>query len=57
MFAKSTHALLIDKLDLRNWFMSRTHLLSDSHRIAVGEVLNEQLALYMARLGGMAGVW
>lgn len=57
MFSKSTYALLIDKLDLRNWFMSRSHLLSDTHRVAVGEVLDEQLAQCIARLGGMASVW
>ncbi|MGZ9712552.1 hypothetical protein ACXX82_17285 [Glaciimonas sp. GNP009] len=57
MFAKNTYALLIDKLDLRNWFVSRSHLLSDTHRVAVCEVLDEQLALCIARLGGMAAVW
>ncbi|MGZ9712569.1 hypothetical protein ACXX82_17385 [Glaciimonas sp. GNP009] len=57
MFAKNTYALLIDKLDLRNWFVSRSHLLSDTHRVAVCEVLDEQLAHFVARLGGMAAVW
>lgn len=57
MFTKSAYALLIDKLDLRNWFVSRSHLLNDSHRLAVGEVLDEQLAQCIARLGGMAGIW
>ncbi|KAF3999196.1 hypothetical protein [Glaciimonas immobilis] len=57
MFAKSTYALLIDKLDLRNWFISRSHALRADHLAAVGEVLDAQTATFIHQLGGMAGHW
>ena len=57
MSTNSPYALLVYKLDLRNWFISRSHLLNDRHRLAVGELLDEQLATSIARLGGMAGIW
>ena len=57
MFAKSTYALLIDKLDLRNWFISRTHLISPDHTAAVNEVLDSQVAAFIDQLDGMAGAW
>ncbi|MGS0743269.1 hypothetical protein ACVBEF_15800 [Glaciimonas sp. GG7] len=58
MGIKSTYALLIDALDLRHWFMSRTvNLTSAGHRKLMNEVLNEKIANFIDQLGGMAGEW
>ncbi|HWX02487.1 hypothetical protein [Collimonas sp.] len=57
MFAKNTRTLLIDKLELRNWFISRKHYINPGHAATVGEVLNEQIAVFIDQLGGMAEAW
>ncbi|WP_161539979.1 hypothetical protein [Glaciimonas sp. PCH181] len=57
MIANTPYALLIGKLNLRNWFLARTHLISASHTATVGAVLDEQIAVFIGQLGGMAGDW
>ncbi|WP_211471746.1 hypothetical protein [Collimonas humicola] len=57
MFSKNTHALLIDKLELRSWFVTRKHYINPGHAATVGDVLNEQIAVFIDQLGGMAGAW
>jgi hypothetical protein len=57
MFSKNIRVLLIDKLALRSWFISRKHYINPGHAATVGEVLNEQIAVFIDQLGGMAGEW